>query len=70
MGMRENFNPKNNAKICFQLRETELELENEQRRHQETHKISRKQDRQLRELQFQVNCGPVVTGTSYNEDTL
>ena len=38
----------------FQVRELEMELDSEQRRHAETQKNLRKADRRLKELAFQV----------------
>ena len=41
--------------LCWQVRELEVELDNEQRRHAETAKGMRKQDRRLKELAFQAD---------------
>jgi chromosome segregation ATPase len=40
-------------KLEQRVRELEVELDNEQKRHQETQKNMRKQDRRLKELAFQ-----------------
>lgn len=40
--------------LIDQIRELEVDLDGEQRRHQETYKNVRKQDRRVKELQFQV----------------